>query len=252
MWARRISRASGLAVFVSLVLAAQAGWAARQLDGERISTLTGAKGSWEKSEEGVYKVQVPRTDLSVRVGGVKLTPPQGLTSWAAFKQTGGAAMVMGDLVLTEGQVNPVMSVALQNGLEVTALHNHFAFESPRIMFMHIGGMGGEDELGRAVGKVFAKMRETSREGAPRVTINPAQTTLSPDKNRGRPRPQSTILGANYPGTAPVKQTGKQHVVSTGITTSSGRGPLARLSRAHMRLMAESEPSKPSSSRRSRS
>ena len=67
-------------------------------------------------------------------------------------------MVMGDLVLLEDQVNPVMSVALENGLEVTALHNHFLFDSPKVLFMHIGGMGELDALAGAVGKVFGKIR----------------------------------------------------------------------------------------------
>jgi hypothetical protein len=107
----------------------------------------------------------------------------GLTSWAAFKRTGNQTMVMGDIVLEEDQVNPVMSVALESGLEVTALHNHFLWESPIVMFMHIGGMGDEAALATAVGKVFAKVKETS--GAPmRMTtpdLDPEHTTLDPKK-----------------------------------------------------------------------
>jgi Domain of Unknown Function (DUF1259) len=88
----------------------------------------------------VFKVSVPRKDLSVTVAGVKMTPPMGLTSWAAFKRAGKDDMVMGDMVMLEDQVSPVMSAALDNGLEVTALHNHFIWDSPKVMFMHIGGM----------------------------------------------------------------------------------------------------------------
>src|SRR3954469_15237689 len=95
------------------------------LDTARIEELTGAKGALDAAE-GVFKVSVPRSDLAVVAGGVRVTPPLGLTSWAAFQQTGpGEVLVMGDLVLLEEQVNPVMSVALDNRLEVTALHNHF-------------------------------------------------------------------------------------------------------------------------------
>jgi hypothetical protein len=91
-------------------------------------------------------------------------------------------MVMGDTVLTEAQVNPVMSVALESGLEVTALHNHFLWESPRVMFMHIGGMGDEAALATAVGKVFAKIKDTSgRTDAPTTAIDPAKTSLDPKK-----------------------------------------------------------------------
>src|SRR5229473_2662868 len=115
------------------------------LDTAKIEELTGAKGKLDE-KEGAFKVSVPRSDLSVTAAGVHLTPPMGLTSWAAFKRAGTHTMVMGDTVLLEDQVNPVMSVALDNGLEVTALHNHFFWESPKVMFMHIGGSGDEERL----------------------------------------------------------------------------------------------------------
>jgi hypothetical protein len=143
-----------------------------------IEKLTGTKGTLDE-KEGVFKVSVPRADLQVTVAGVKIPPPMGLTSWAAFEGTPQHAMVMGDLVLSEGQVNPVMSVALDSGLEVTALHNHFFWDSPRVMFMHIGGMGDEKALASAVGKVFAKIKETSGGTAesPATQIDPARTTV---------------------------------------------------------------------------
>src|SRR5512145_2194289 len=87
-----------------------------------IERLTGAKGALDPAEPGVFKVSVPRTDLSVLVAGVRTTPPMGLTTWASFKKAGSETAVMGDLVLLEDQVNLVMSAALDNGLEVTALH----------------------------------------------------------------------------------------------------------------------------------
>src|SRR5262245_31731527 len=100
----------------ALIMAAPQAKAA--LDTTRIEELTGAKGSLD-AKEGVFKVSVPRSDLSVDAGGVHITPPLGLTSWAAFQATGaGKVMVMGDVVVLEDQVNPVMSAALDNGLEV--------------------------------------------------------------------------------------------------------------------------------------
>src|SRR5262249_10491598 len=101
----------------------------------KIEELTGLKGQFNE-KEGVFKVSFPRSDLSVTAAGVKLTPPMGLTSWAAFTKAGDHTVMMGDTVLLEDQVNPVMSVALENGLEVTALHNHFFADSPKVMFMH--------------------------------------------------------------------------------------------------------------------
>jgi hypothetical protein len=162
----------------AVILAASPHTHAAALDTARIEQLTGAKGRLDRVA-GVFKVSVPRTDLALAVGGVKLTPPSGLTSWAAFEPMGAEAMVMGDMVLTEDQVNPVMSIALENGLEVTALHNHFLGESPRVMFMHIGGRGRVERLAGAVGKVFAGIQEPGAP-LPHADIDPAQTQLATD------------------------------------------------------------------------
>jgi hypothetical protein len=89
-------------------------------------------------------------------------------------------MVMGDMVLQEAQVNPVISVALDSGLEVTALHNHFFGDEPRIMFMHIGGHGSVHDLAAAVGKVFGAMKEAPP-AAQRVEVDPARTSLGTSK-----------------------------------------------------------------------
>ena len=151
-------------------------------DTTRIEELAGAKGNFNE-KEGVFKVSVPRSDLLVTAAGVRLTPAMGLTSWAAFKRSGAETMVMGDMVLAEDQVNPVMSVALDSGLEVTALHNHFFWDSPRVMFMHIGGMGTTDRMASAVGRVFTKIKETAggKGEKPAADIDPAKTTLDPGK-----------------------------------------------------------------------
>lgn len=150
------------------------------LDTAKIEQLTGVKGELN-DKEGVFKVSVPRTDLTVTAAGVKITPPMGLTSWAAFHRAGDQTMVMGDIVLLEDQVNPVMSVALTNGLEVTALHNHFFWDTPKVMFMHIGGIGPEETLAGAVGKVFATLKETSggKGNVPHAELDPAKTSLDP-------------------------------------------------------------------------
>jgi hypothetical protein len=153
------------------------------LDTAKIESLTGVKGTLNVNE-GVFKVSAPRADLAVDVAGVHLSPAMGLTSWAAFRKTGADTVVMGDMVLLEDQVSPVMSAALDNGLEVTALHNHFLRDNPRVMFMHIGGMGDEVRLATAVGKVFAAI-EATRGGkggtVPRADIDPAKSTLDPKR-----------------------------------------------------------------------
>src|SRR5438876_147236 len=122
--------------------------AATQLDTAKIEQLTGLKGAWNEAE-GVFKVSAPRSDLRVVVDRVALPPFMGLTSWAAFmKGIKQSVMVMGDVVLFQDEVNPVMSAALENGLSVTALHNHFFYDEPKVYFMHIGGEGSVEELAK--------------------------------------------------------------------------------------------------------
>jgi hypothetical protein len=165
---------SGLLLAVALAASAQQ----KSLDITAIEKATGAKGAWNE-KEAVFKVSAPRTDLSVAVAGVRMNPALGLTSWAAFHKVGTQTMVMGDMVLLEDQVSPVMDSALQNGLEVTALHNHFLWDTPRVMFMHIGGMGSEVGLSEAVGKVLSRIKDTSggKGGVIEAHIDPAGTTL---------------------------------------------------------------------------
>jgi len=151
-------------------------------DTAAIEALTGAKGAYD-AKEGVFKVSLARGDINATAAGVRMTPPLGLTAWAAFTRAGKHTMVMGDIVLLEDQVNPVLSAALENGLEVTALHNHFFWDSPKVMFMHVGGMGDDKVLAGAVGKVFARLKETAggKGEILRADIDPAKTTLSPAK-----------------------------------------------------------------------
>ena len=126
---------------------------AADLDTARIDELTGLKGKFNQ-KEGVYKVTFPRSDVKVVVDGWTMPPFMGLGTWAAFTPTKDGAMVMGDTVLFEDEVNAAMSAALDNGLSVTALHNHFFFDHPKVYFMHIEGEGTVDKLAGAVRKVY--------------------------------------------------------------------------------------------------
>jgi hypothetical protein len=168
------------------------------LDGARIESLTGARGQLD-SASGVFKVSLARDDLAVRAPGARLTPALGLTSWAAFQPTDGGALVMGDLVLTAAQVTPVMDAALDAGLAVTGLHDHFLGESPPLRFMHVEGMGDADVLAKGVGRVFATLRRTAaaKLEAGKNPIDPGRTTLDPkkiDAVLGRP---GTLQGGVY-------------------------------------------------------
>jgi len=102
-------------------------------------------------KDDVLKINIPRNDLSITVANVKTPTPFGFGGWVALtKGTGGMDVMMGDLVLTQEEVNPVMSALLENGLEVTALHNHFFWDEPRMFYMHVHGHGSAAELARKV------------------------------------------------------------------------------------------------------
>jgi hypothetical protein len=176
---------AGLVAICAVTAGAAAAAAPKEsaaLDTAAIEEATGAKGALD-AKEGVFKVTLPRGDIKATAGGVRMTPPMGLGAWAAFTRAGKHTMVMGDIVLLEDQVNPVMSAALDAGLEVTALHNHFFWDTPKIMFMHVGGMGDEKMLAGAVGKVFARLKETmgGKGEVLHADIDPAKTTLAPAK-----------------------------------------------------------------------
>src|SRR5690349_20273800 len=97
---------------------------------------------------GVYRVGLPRTDLKVTLDGVDIKAGFALGSWLAFKAMGSDAMVMGDLVLTGDEVNPVMKKLLENGIEITALHNHLLRSEPGTMYMHVSGHGDPATLAK--------------------------------------------------------------------------------------------------------
>src|SRR5260370_19976775 len=131
---------------------------AAALDTAKIDQITGLKGKMNE-KEGVYKVSLPRNDVKVVVDGWTMPAFMGLGTWAAFTGTNKKAMVMGDNVLFEDEVNAAMSAALDNGLSVTALHNHFFFDQPKVYFMHIEGEGSVDKLAGAVRRLYDKIKE---------------------------------------------------------------------------------------------
>src|SRR5438105_897669 len=133
--------------------------AGAKFDTAKIEQITGLKGTFNEAE-AVFKVSAPRSDVRVDVDAWQMPPFMGLTSWAAFTAGKGAeAMVMGDLVLFHDEVNPVMSAALENGLDVTALHNHFFFDEPKVYFMHIGGEGETEMLARGVRAALGTVKQ---------------------------------------------------------------------------------------------
>ncbi|MGE5215112.1 MAG: DUF1259 domain-containing protein [Nitrospirota bacterium] len=165
---------------------------AADLDTARIDQLTGLKGKFNQ-KEGVYKVTFPRNDVKIVVDGWTMPPFMGLGTWAAFTATKDGAMVMGDTVLFEDEVNAAMSAALDNGLNVTALHNHFFFDHPKVYFMHIEGEGTVDKLAAAVRKVYDAAKQIRAANPdPKESFGAARL---PEKSSITAAPLNEIFGA---------------------------------------------------------
>lgn len=142
-----------------------------------LSTLD-KKGDYKAN---VLKVNIPRSDLHVRVAGTDVPTAFGFGGWIAMtKGDRGMNLMMGDLVLLQGEVNPVMSALLKNGLEVTALHNHFFWDEPKIYYMHVHGMGAPGELARRIKPaldLIGHVPDTMPAGAPSTTSDIQGGTL---------------------------------------------------------------------------
>ncbi|HJQ35284.1 MAG TPA: DUF1259 domain-containing protein, partial [Pyrinomonadaceae bacterium] len=140
-------------------------------DWKAVGQALGKEGSMQPGD--VYKVSLPRSDLQVTAGGVRLKPALALGSWVAFKRMGDAAMVMGDLVLTEDEVTPVLTKLQEGGVEQTALHNHVLHESPRVMYMHIAAHGDPVKIAKAIHDALA-LSKTPMTASPPAPAGGAQ------------------------------------------------------------------------------
>jgi len=135
-------------VLVSVTIWSHAGDRDSKLDAGKIGKAAGSKAT--TTPDGVIRLGWARTDVAVTVDAMAFKPAAGLGSWAAFTPVKHGAMVMGDTVVFQDEVTPAMDAAFAGGLEVTALHNHFFFDEPKVYFMHIGGQGDPEKLARAV------------------------------------------------------------------------------------------------------
>jgi hypothetical protein len=141
-----------------------------------LSTL-GKQGDFK---DNVLKVNIPRNDVKVTVAGVPTPTPFGFGGWVAMtKGDGGHQVLMGDLVLLQDEVNPVMSALLENGLDVTALHNHFFWDEPRMFYMHVHGHGTAAELAQKLEPALALIgKSTSSSTAAAAPAAPPQNPLN--------------------------------------------------------------------------
>ena len=137
-------------------------------DWKAVEQALGKAGSMQPGD--VYKVSFPRSDLKVTAAGVELKPALALGSWVAFKRMGEMTVVMGDLVLAENEITPVLTKLQQGGIEITALHNHVLNESPRVMYMHIHAMGDAVTIAKAIHDALALTKTP-------FTASPATATI---------------------------------------------------------------------------
>jgi hypothetical protein len=160
-----------------------------RLDAEAIASASGAKAT--TTPDGVVRIAWPRTDVPVKVDGHPLRPFAGLGSWATFTKAPHGAMVMGDTVVFQDEVNPAIDAAFAAGLEVTGLHNHFFYDEPKVYFMHIGGRGEPEKLAVGVKAVWDAVKKVrAREKTPADTFE----GMGPESGAVEAGPIEAILG----------------------------------------------------------
>jgi hypothetical protein len=198
-------RKSCLAMFLVLVTSVFVPMAARAqevpAEYQQVLTTLGKQGDFK---DNVLKVNIPRNDVKVTVAGVATPTPFGFGGWVAMtKGDGGHQVLMGDLVLLQNEVNPVMSALLDNGFDVTALHNHFFSDEPRMFFMHVHGHGTATELAQklkpAIDLIGTSTRGTAPSAAPAAASQNALDTAKLVQIVGSPGEQT---GAVYKFTLP--------------------------------------------------
>src|SRR5262250_962083 len=148
------------------VFASIFGIAAQQQGGpwKAVDDAMGRQG--QDQPDGAHRFNMPRSDLKVTANGVEIKPGFALGSWAAFQMMGNHSDVMGDLVLTESELGPVMQKLVDSGIEITAMHNHLLNESPRIMYMHIHGQGDAVKLAASLRDALALTKTPADAPAP--------------------------------------------------------------------------------------
>lgn len=171
--------------------------------------------------QDVHRYGFPRTDLNVTLDGVTIKPAFALGGWIAFKPMGNQAMVMGDLVLTENEVNPVMARVLADGMEVTAVHNHLLRASPATFYMHIGGHGDPVKMALTIRDALV-LSKTPGVVIPATTGAPAALDLDTAK-------LDEAIGVKGRATGGVYQFG---VPRADVISDSGMAVPAALGSAH--------------------
>ena len=188
---------------IGAALAAATAARAQDIDWQKVDEAFGRKAAVVSGD--VHRYGFPRTDLTVTLDGVTIKPALALGGWVAFKPMGGEAMVMGDLVLLETEIKPVMTKMIENGLDITAVHNHLLRANPATFYMHVGGHGDPVKLATAIqsgarGKQDAA--DPARAGRCAAGNRSRHCATRPDHRRQRPgqwRRLSIWRAASRPG-----------------------------------------------------
>ncbi len=196
------------------VIGASIAWGADFKDVEKILGVPG------QMQEGAVVFSFPRTDINVKIDGEPVPTAFGFGSWTAWKDMGSQSMVMGDLVLLEKEINPVISALAEANINVTAIHNHFLEEEPRIMYMHIDGMGVPSALAQGIRNALDR---TGTPKAPQATSTAPQPPLTLDTKRieeiiGHPGKAGGGIFKIILGRPGVKMGGVELTASMGLNT----------------------------------
>ena len=189
----------GIAIALAFPAEAATDWAA-------VGHALGKDGSLQPG--GVYRVALPRSDLKVVVDGVQIKPALALGSWLAFEDMGDHAMVMGDLVLLQDEVSPVMKVLVEAGLEITALHNHLLRAQPGTMYMHVSGHGDAVKLAMALhdALVQSKTPMAAAVAAPPAPLD-LNTALLDETLSFKGKPNGGVYQFSIPRAEPIRDHG---------------------------------------------
>jgi hypothetical protein len=193
-----------------------------------ISGASGAEIDWNKVDQafgkpganqpgGVHKFGLPRSDLRITVGGVAVRPALALGTWVGFMPMGSGAMVMGDLVLTENEIEPVMKRLIDDGIEITAIHNHLLHTSPAVFYMHVGGQGDPVKLAQTLHAALALSQTPFAAAAPAAT--PPAIDLDTAAIDSALNAKGTINGGVYQFSIPRAET----ITEAGMTIPPSMG-----------------------------
>lgn len=183
-----------------------------------VEDALGRKGSMQPGD--VFKFSLPRSDLKVTVAGTPIKAGLALGSWLAFKKVGDEAIVMGDLVLLQSEVEPVMMKLQQEGVEQTAVHNHLLNESPRVMYMHVAGHGDAAKLASALKDALALTKTPTSSPAPAKQGNLGIDTAQIDQTLGyQGKNNNGIYQFSVPRGESISDMGTEIPPSMGTATS---------------------------------